>query len=232
VPFLKELSPGVAGELQLIADVQSHKRLLQDFRHFPYVDFTVYHTPGYSFFLKTISVRTLPTVSINQENLLGKWLGTGDSNLISNGNEYHNMMPVFDWNALPGTISFPSTASLRRSSFSGSVGDEQSGITVMDTRIWSVDSINRLNLRRLWAMNDGIVVQLVTAADSSAGVDSFRIAIEQSRLQSAVTVNERPNLQANGKPNVSSVASLSHNNITYRFDKPVERNDLSWPGVR
>jgi len=62
----------------------------------------VWHSPEASYFIKTLSTRTLPMESINNENQLGVQLNSGDTYLIRNGTEYFDLMPVWDWQHVPG----------------------------------------------------------------------------------------------------------------------------------
>ena len=106
IPFLIELQPEKAVELNRMAAVQNGKGSLNGFRYYPYSDFAVFHQPGFSYFLKTISNRTYATESINNENLKGRLLNSGDAYLIRDGQEYFNLMPMWDWTALPGVTTF------------------------------------------------------------------------------------------------------------------------------
>ena len=68
---------------------------LVGFRHFPRSDFTVYHRESFSFFLKTMSTRTLPSERIDNENVKGRRLYRSDTHFMRDGQEYFNMMPVW-----------------------------------------------------------------------------------------------------------------------------------------
>ena len=85
IPYLCELSPKNSSVFNKIADRQNGKGSLKGFRYFPYSDFSTYHRKDFSFFLKTISTRTLATESINHENHKGRLLNNGDAYLIKDG---------------------------------------------------------------------------------------------------------------------------------------------------
>jgi|ADGO01.1.fsa_nt_gi Polysaccharide lyase family 8, super-sandwich domain. len=87
------------------------------------------------FFLKTISSRTLPTESINNENLKGRLLHSGDAYLVRDGKEYYDLMPVWDWNLLPGVTVFPGAAAAARLPWVGGVSNGMSGAAVMDYQL-------------------------------------------------------------------------------------------------
>ena len=87
IPYLIDVIPGRKNDLLSIADHQNGRGSLVGFRYFPYSDFAAYQQPGFSFFVKTISTRTLATESINSENLKGHLLNSGDAYFIRDGNE-------------------------------------------------------------------------------------------------------------------------------------------------
>ena len=101
IPYLIELVPSKSMAWTALQQQQNDRASLQGYWYFPYSDFSAYHQQNFSFFLKTISSRTLATESINSENLLGHLLNSGDAYLIHDGNEYFNLMPVWDWEKLP-----------------------------------------------------------------------------------------------------------------------------------
>ena len=148
-----EVRHGSAGETRR----EGAGEALQGFRYFPRSDFSVYQDRQFGFFLKTMSDRTLPTESINSENLKGRWLNAGDAYMIGSGNEYFNLMPVWDWEHLPGVTGYPSAGKLVRHAFAGSVADGNSGLSVMDYELEGAS----LGARKFWACHDGIVVCLI-----------------------------------------------------------------------
>ncbi|MDP4241014.1 MAG: polysaccharide lyase family 8 super-sandwich domain-containing protein, partial [Bacteroidota bacterium] len=78
--------------------------------------------------------------SINSENLKGAFLNDGVSLIQSNGKEYRNIEPLWNWTMLPGTTcdttidpGSPNTFKTNnQSQFVGQVSDGTSGISAMD----------------------------------------------------------------------------------------------------
>lgn len=67
--------------------------------------YTLHNRPGYTFSVQTASSRTLRTERGNNENILGKFLADGATNIQVRGEEYANIMPVWEWDKIPGTTS-------------------------------------------------------------------------------------------------------------------------------
>lgn len=59
-------------------------------------------------------------------------MNNGDAYVIKTGNEYFNLMPVWNWNFLPGQTNFNSSSdTIISNPFAGSVTNEISGMTAM-----------------------------------------------------------------------------------------------------
>ncbi|MBT2564302.1 polysaccharide lyase 8 family protein [Pedobacter sp. ISL-68] len=67
--------------------------------------YTLHLRPAYTFSVQTASTRTLRTERGNNENILGKFLPDGATNIQRSGSEYANLMPVWEWDKIPGTTS-------------------------------------------------------------------------------------------------------------------------------
>lgn len=67
--------------------------------------YTLHMRPGYTFSVQAASSRTLRTERGNNENILGKFLADGATNIQVRGDEYLNVMPVWEWDKIPGVTS-------------------------------------------------------------------------------------------------------------------------------
>jgi len=108
---------GISRANVLRSDVQPllHKALLIDpsladshpsvNTHYWVSSYTLHTRPGYSVSVQLSSNRTLRTERGNNENILGKFLPDGATDIRRTGGEYYNIMPVWDWSKLPGVTN-------------------------------------------------------------------------------------------------------------------------------
>lgn len=222
IPFLQELSPNYQSDYQQVADIQNGKASLLGFRHYPYSDFTVYHQPEFSFFLKTISTRTLPTESINNENLKGHLLNSGDTYWVRNGKEYYNLIPVWDWEKLPGITNFKNSDHIERSPFVGSLKYKDSGMSVMDYSLVSREGEQKVSAKKIWACHNGWVICLISDLQESAQLSTAPFTVlDQSRLQSDVFCNTSRKPLAEGKHEIVKANWIWHNELLCIFPTPL-----------
>lgn len=105
--------------------------------HFYRGDYTIHVRPGYSFSTRMVSSRTCRQESINGENLLGYFLSDGATVITSSGNEYLDLMPLWDWNKIPGVTApivdtipvIPNMSTYGSTNFAGGVNDSLYGCT-------------------------------------------------------------------------------------------------------
>ncbi|WP_461533966.1 polysaccharide lyase family 8 super-sandwich domain-containing protein [Sinomicrobium sp.] len=215
IPLLKELSPQRAEEYTTLLQYQEGRSHLTGFRYYPYSDFTVYHNDDFSFFLKTISRRTLSTEQINGENLKGQLLNSGDAYIVRNGKEYYNMMPVWDWKFLPGVTAFRGAERIDRKDFVGSVGSWESGLTAMDYKLEDSSGYASLSARKIWAVHNNMVVCLISGLNPVNVKGEVYTAIDQSSLQGEVRVSEIDKALGKGEHILEGVDWIYHSGIAY-----------------
>lgn len=224
IPFLCELSPKNANVLKEIAQRQNGIGSLNGFKYFPYSDFAAYHTKDFSFFLKTISTRTLASESINHENLKGRLLDNGDGYLIRNGQEYFNLMPAWDWELLPGITNFVGNSKIDKQKFSGSVSDNLSGLTAMDYSMVDNENKKSLTAHKIWVCKNDLVVCLISDIRGQNIQGDVFTALDQCRWQGDVTVNESGNVLKEGNHQLKNVKLIYHNGFGYIPVKPSDFN--------
>jgi len=215
IPFAIDLSPEHAKAFQKMAAIQNGKGALRGYRAYPYSDFAAYHRPGFSFFLKTISSRTLATEHINGENRLGKLLNSGDAYLIRNGEEYFNLMPAWDWTALPGVTTFKEADHIDKQAFVGSISDGNMGFSAMDYVLQNKANTQQIAARKLWACYGDQVVCLISKITNEGVNDTLYTALDQCRWRGDVTVNETKNVLAEGIHQLNDVRWIYHAGFAY-----------------
>ena len=214
IPYLTDLIPERKSELTAIAHHQNGEGSLSGFRYFPYSDFAAYQQKDFSFFLKTISTRTLATESINSENLKGHLLNSGDAYLICDGREYFNLMPAWNWEYLPGITSFKGADKIKRKSFAGSVSDGESGFTSMDYVLESKDGNRFISAKKSWFCYDNKIVCLV-ADLKGRGVDSAYTVMDQCRWIDKVITNGKNKVLDEGDHSFEKLKWVYHRNFVY-----------------
>jgi hypothetical protein len=73
--------------------------------HFWQSDFMVQRGADWYLSAKVISQRTTGTETMNGENLKGRNLPLGATNIMTHGGEYQEIYPVWDWSRIPGTTT-------------------------------------------------------------------------------------------------------------------------------
>jgi chondroitin AC lyase len=223
IPYLCRLYPDKAKAFLAIGDRQNgNGNALTGFRYFPYSDFAAYQCRRFSFFLKTLSTRTLPSESINGENLKGHLLNSGDAYLIHDGHEYFNLMPVWNWDALPGITTFTGADKMIRKPFTGSVSDSMSGLTAMDYEIIGRDTAQRVYAHKIWVCHDNLVVCLIAGLTAKNIQGNVCTVLDQSRWQGIVTENRPSNMLKQGNQVLPNASWICHNGFSYILLKPSE----------
>ena len=187
-------------------------------------DYTLHNRPGYSFSVRSNSTRTVRTESINGENLLGKWLSDGATNIRVDGGEYYNIFPVWDWNKIPGITmrqyatpqtNTNGTTSYGTTSFVGGVSDSSYGASVYQQSNGSVLA------RKGYFFFDEEVVCLGSGITSSQA-EAVATTVNQTLLNGNVTVKASgtTTVQAAGTQQNftgNAVDWVYHNKVGYYF---------------
>lgn len=211
IPFLTQLRPGKSDAFEALSARQDGSiPQLTGFKHYPYSDFTAYHHQDFSFFLKTVSLRTRFSENINHENLKGYLLNTGDTYYVRDGMEYFNLMPVWNWEYLPG-ITHRSGAKPKQQAFTGGVSDGKSGLTAM--HCLEEKDRQSLTVKKIWANHGNAVVCLM--ADLHEQTDSLYTVFDQCRWRADVTVNSPGNALNEGVHELKNVAWIYHAGFAY-----------------
>jgi chondroitin AC lyase len=225
--LLREAAPAEAKRIDAaIAREEGRGEALAGFRHFPRGDFTVCHRKGFSFFLKTVSSRTLPTESINGENPKGGLLHSGDGYFVRDGREYHNLMPVWDWDLLPGvTWSAGAPRPGRdRGGFVGGLGDGQSGLAAMACAFGEGGKYAPvLMARKAWFCHGDLVVHLIGDIRAPGLKQPVRTALDQCRAEGDVTVaagGRREAVRDAASRRFEVVSWLHHRGVAYVLLSP------------
>lgn len=221
-----------AAELQtfsqrLVADVAagtaSPGTALSGHRHFWRSDSTTHHRPGFSTFLKFSSTRTLQPESGNGEGLKNLHLADGVTLIQRHGNEYDDIMPVWDWRALPGTTTEQGNYSLKPAKDWGVAGTSTHAGGVTDGRDGSVAfRYERLGVSALksWFFLGDRMVALGTAIQAPAAGFPVLSTVNQCLLKGPVTratLGGEAVSHGTGALNISQLRWVHHDGIGYYF---------------
>ncbi|MBS1370832.1 MAG: hypothetical protein HPZ91_12845 [Lentisphaeria bacterium] len=109
-------------------------------RFFPDSDFYVQRGPEYYWSVKMASPRTVPSETVNSENLLGRLAGHGATLFMSGNDEMRDIGGIWDWRKIPGVTSVQNDSSLlcrkpghwNLRDWVGGVSDGEIGFCAMD----------------------------------------------------------------------------------------------------
>lgn len=191
--------------------------------HYWNSDYTLHIRKDYSFNVRMVSNRTKRTESGNSENIYGKYMPDGSTNIQRSGAEYFNIMPIWEWDKIPGitarnypvdrptTIQWGETGS---GSFTGGVSDSVYGISAYALNYDSVKA------NKAWFFFDEEVVCL-GAGISSAVVEPINSTLNQCMLNGPVTMKTAQGIQklAVNTPSFQSnqLQWVLHDSIGYFF---------------
>lgn len=193
-------------------------------------DFALHVRPEYTFSVRMSSVNTLKPERGNGENLLGYYLGDGATCIAQSGEEYYNIMPLWDWDMIPGTTTpiqknIPSVDNWGIkgcATFCGGVSDTASGIASFS--YFDENPVVLTGASKSWFMFDDKIVCL------GAGLKSeydLRTTVEQSwGDESFSLLSSQGKNTYDGNVTIVDVAvdGICHKGIVYYFPMPTNIN--------
>lgn len=220
---LMALSPARSAEITAFkTHIEGGPAGLNGFKHFWRSDYSVNMRDSYQFTVKMGSTDVETTETGNDENLLGIWLGFGNTFLRMNGDEYKGVYPVWDWRYIPGVTS-PAFAGpsakwgdfLNQKTFVGGVSNGEYGISVMDFAYMDTQA------KKSWFHFADEIVALGAGISSSQTLP-VSTTINQVPIGSDVTIDG--NLFAAGEQQISNAKWIHHDKVGYVFP-------TDWSGV-
>lgn len=160
-------------------------------------DYQVYNGPGYMASVRAASRRTKNSETLNGENVLGHYLGAGATMYYVNGNEYFNILPLWNWNRLPGTTAIQgylpygddkTYARMGKSSFVGGVSTGKEGMSCLDY------NDNKMKAKKAWFMFEEGVICL-GAAIFGRGNGPVYTCINQTLLRGEILYSTEGNIE-------------------------------------
>jgi chondroitin AC lyase len=195
-------------------------------KHYWLADYDLHLRPGYMFSTFLVSTRTRRVESINGENLLGKFLSDGATNIRRRGDEYQAIAPVWEWDKIPGVTSrdyatdagsavpnagvySPVPGSTR---FAGGATDSTYAVAALDLNFDGVTG------KKAWFHFDNEIVCL-GAGIRSAQAENITTTVNQSWLRGNVVLSENGNQTTLTASSVANVAPawVLHDSTGYFF---------------
>ena len=186
-------------------------------------DFLLHERPFYTFTVRMSSNRTVRSEFGNNENLKGYFLCDGSTCLQVKGNEYENIMPLWDWNFISGTTApiigeVPLSASewgvYGTSKFCGGVSDSKYGLATY-SYYDNYEDINTGAKKSWFCFDDAIVCmgsnlqsshgELITSIEQNWGANDFNVFCEDGIWNSTNELNSE------------KVVCIQHENSAYYF---------------
>lgn len=155
-------------------------------------DYIQHIRKDYSFNVRMVSKRTKRSEAGNQENLLGRYLSDGATNIQLRGSEYYNIMPVWEWDKIPGITSRDYAVDRQITQFWGEQGSNDfaggvsDGIYGAGAYVLDYDS---LKAKKSWFFFDQEIVCL-GAGISSGTAENITTTINQCWLNGEVMAQD------------------------------------------
>ncbi len=190
-------------------------------QHFWTSDYALHVRPDYTFSVRTSSSRTKRSETGNKENLYGRYLSDGATNIQISGPEYLNIMPIWEWDKIPGTTSrnYQEDRLITKNwgetgfnDFSGGVSDGIYGVTAYDLKYDSVSA------KKAWFLFDNEIVCLGAGINSNTKED-VTTTVNQAWLNGSVTLSDNRKVKIGDLMdyNGDSESWLYHANTGYYF---------------
>lgn len=203
----------------------------KDAKHYYMSDYTTQTNPDYNIAVRTVSVRTRKDEIENGEGLKNYFLSDGSTNIVRTGQEYYNIMPLWDYLYIPGTTApdmgeIPKSYFMQKgmSEFAGGVTDSVTAVVALDY----FDYYNGINTggRKGYFLLDDMMVCLGNCLSSDK---SFHTAVNQcwaSDNDIIINLNGKKHITGNQDELSEFHEDVSgwilHDNIGYVF--PVDQD--------
>lgn len=154
-------------------------------KHYWVSDYTQHARKSYLFAVRNVSTRTVEAETGNGENLKANYFSHGATFISVDGNEYKNIMPIWDWNMIPGTTfpyytTFPTRTTwgtnYGSTQFVGGVSDGMHGASVLDF------SHKATRAKKSWFFFDREIVCLGAGISDNSG-NNVRTTVNQTKME-------------------------------------------------
>jgi Polysaccharide lyase family 8, C-terminal beta-sandwich domain./Polysaccharide lyase family 8, N terminal alpha-helical domain./Polysaccharide lyase family 8, super-sandwich domain. len=193
---------------------------LDTHRHYWKGDYTVHLRKQFHFNVRLASNRTNKSESGNGENVLGRNMSDGVTNIQVFGPEYYNIMPVWEWDKIPGTTTrdYMGDVALKEqwgaraaNNFAGGVSNGKTGASAMSVQYDGVTA------QKSWFFFDKAVVCL-GAGIHCAAQEPVVTTLNQTWLNGPVIWNGKETSALDSvQRDIKQGEFITHNNVLYYF---------------
>jgi len=196
-------------------------KILPYHRQFWIGDYVQHSRSTYAFNVRMVSTRTKHTESGNNENLLGRYLADGATNIQLRGPEYYNIMPIWEWDKIPGVTSRDYKVDRPITQFWGVMGNNDfaggasDGVYGASGYAMNYDS---LQAKKAWFFFDQEVVCLGAGISSNA-TEPITTTINQCWLNGDVLTSANKNIDKGSVLTFKdkSATWILHDGVGYYF---------------
>lgn len=185
-------------------------------------DYVQHLRPAYAFNVRMVSSRTKRSEAGNKENLFGRYLSDGATNIQLRGPEYYNIMPVWEWDKIPGVTSRDYAADRPMTEFWGQDGSNafaggvSDGVYGASAYVLDYDS---LEAKKSWFFFDDEIVCLGAGIKSNTA-ENITTTVNQSWLNGEVlnTLNsQKTGREKTMDINAQGKSWVLHDGVGYYF---------------
>lgn len=183
-------------------------------------DYTTHLRKGYHFNVRLASDRTNKSEAGNEENIYGKHLTDGVTNIQVFGPEYYNIFPVWEWDKIPGTT----TRDAKRdeiledqwgvpaaNQYAGGASDGRYGLSAM------IVDYDGVVANKAWFFFDKEIVCLGSGITSQSD-DPIVTTVNQTWLMNDVLYNGKPIRKSDSLAITSQNNDVViHRDVVYQF---------------
>lgn len=200
--------------------------VIEKLQHYWVADYTLYNSPNYNFDIRMASTRTCRVENGNNTNVKGYYLSEGGYSVLTNGDEYLDIFPVWDWSMIPGTTlpnktEIPNPGEwqkLGNSIIAGGLSNGNVGITVYHMNNFEFNT--NTTAKKSWFLFGNEIVCLGAGISSYAN-EAVNTTVNQCLLKNDLVVNENgtETSPAKGIRNWTgnNLKWIYHGNIGYIF---------------
>lgn len=196
-----------------------NKHTKHNHTHYWKADYSAHLRKGYHFTVRMASNRTNKSEAGNEENIYGKHMTDGVTNIQVYGPEYYNIFPLWEWDKIPGTTTRDVVVDEllveqwgvpAANAFAGGVSASDYGVSAMQV------DYDGVKANKAWFFFDNAVVALGSGITSQS-TDPIVTTINQTWKQGPIFYNKTTPMPDSSALEVAKGDYISHRNILYQF---------------